>query len=123
MTWKLACPSYKMLRAGKVCEDCKGGRIHNVLRHRCVKDLVALSGLVLVETMVHRALGLYRDKLDQVVVPSRFYLEKAGRVGLAAREAGLHTQFRRCAGLPDGIGTAPTISSSPAARAARLGRR
>ena len=23
---KLACPSYKMLRDGKVCEDCKGGR-------------------------------------------------------------------------------------------------
>ena len=73
---KLACPAYKMLRDGKVCEDCKGGRIHNVLRHRCVKDSVPLSGLVLIETMVHRALGLYRDKLDRIVVPSRFYLEK-----------------------------------------------
>ncbi len=73
---KLACPSYKMLRAGKVCEDCKGGRIYNVLRHCCVKDSVPLSGLVLVETMVHRALGLYRDKLDRIVVPSRFYIEK-----------------------------------------------
>jgi glycosyltransferase involved in cell wall biosynthesis len=73
---KLACPSYKMLRDGKVCEDCKGGRIHNVLRYRCIKDSVALSGLVLVETMVHRALGLYREKLDRIVVPSRFYIEK-----------------------------------------------
>lgn len=73
---KLACPSYKMLRAGRVCEDCRGGRIYNVLRHRCVKDSVSLSGLVLVETMVHRALGLYRDKLDRIVVPSRFYLDK-----------------------------------------------
>lgn len=73
---KLACPSYKMLRAGKVCEDCRGGRIYNVLRHRCVKDSIPLSGLVLVETMLHRALGLYRDKLDRIVVPSRFYLEK-----------------------------------------------
>lgn len=78
---KLACPSYKMLRAGKVCEDCRGGRIYNVLRHRCVKDSVPLSGLVLVETMVHRALGLYRDKLDRVVVPSRFYLEKLAEWG------------------------------------------
>lgn len=73
---KLACPSYKMLRAGKICEDCRGGRIYNVLRHRCVKDSVPLSGLVLLETMVHRALGLYREKLDRIVVPSRFYLEK-----------------------------------------------
>lgn len=73
---KLACPSYKMLRAGKVCEDCRGGRIYNVLRHRCVKDSIPLSGLVLVETMVHRLLGLYRETLDRIVVPSRFYIEK-----------------------------------------------
>lgn len=73
---KLGCPSYKMLRAGKICEDCRGGHIYNVLRHRCVKDSLPLSGLVLIETMVHRALGLYREKLDRLVVPSRFYLEK-----------------------------------------------
>lgn len=78
---KLACPSYKMLRAGKVCEDCRGGRIYNVLRHRCVKDSIPLSGLVLVETMLHRALGLYREKLDRVVVPSRFYLDKLAEWG------------------------------------------
>ncbi len=73
---KLACPAYKMLRDGKVCEECKGGRIHNVLRHRCIKDSYALSGLVLAETALHRALGLYRDKVDRLVVPSTFYLEK-----------------------------------------------
>ncbi len=73
---KLACPAYKMLRDGKICEDCKGGRVYNVLRHRCIKDSWALSGLVLAETVLHRALGLYRDKVDRLVVPSRFYLEK-----------------------------------------------
>ncbi|MDK1492358.1 glycosyltransferase family 4 protein [Sinorhizobium sp. 7-81] len=73
---KLACPSYKMLRDGKVCEDCSGGRIHNVLRHRCVKDSASLSAVVLAETMLHRLLGLYREKVDRLVVPSRFYLEK-----------------------------------------------
>ena len=31
---KLACPAYKMLRDGRICEDCKGGRIHNVVVHR-----------------------------------------------------------------------------------------
>lgn len=73
---KLACPSYKMLRDGKVCEDCRGGHIYNVLRHRCIKESVPLSAVVLAETMVHRSLGLYRAKLDRIVVPSRFYLEK-----------------------------------------------
>jgi len=73
---KLACPAYKMLRDAKPCEDCKGGHVYNVLRHRCIKDSIPLSGLVLAETLLHRGLGLYRDKVDRIVVPSRFYVEK-----------------------------------------------
>lgn len=78
---KLACPAYKMLRDGHICEDCKGGRVHNVLRHRCIKGSTALSALVLAETVTHRLLGLYRDKVDRLVVPSRFYLEKLAEWG------------------------------------------
>ena len=73
---KLACPSYKMLRDGAVCEDCRGGHIYNVLRHRCIKGETTLSAVVLAETVVHRALGLYRNKVDRIVVPSKFYVEK-----------------------------------------------
>ncbi len=73
---KLACPSYKMLRDGRICEDCKGGRIHNVVVNRCVKDSLQLSGVVFAETLLHRSLGLYRNKVDRIVVPSRFYREK-----------------------------------------------
>ncbi|MFC3691673.1 glycosyltransferase family 4 protein [Chenggangzhangella methanolivorans] len=78
---KLACPAYKMLSHDGVCERCKGGRVHNVLVNRCIKGSVALSGLVMVETMTHRALGLYRDKVDRVVAPSRFYREKLAEWG------------------------------------------
>ena len=73
---KLACPAYKMLSKGKVCERCRGGQIHNVLLKRCVKDSAAVSGLVLLETMIHRSFGLYRDTLDRVVAPSLFYRDK-----------------------------------------------
>ncbi|MCJ2105198.1 glycosyltransferase family 4 protein [Methylobacterium sp. E-041] len=73
---KIACPAYKMLSGGRVCERCRGGRVHNVLRHRCVKESVALSGLVLLETLVHRALGLYRRTLDRLIAPSLFYRDK-----------------------------------------------
>lgn len=73
---KLACPSYKMLAPDGICERCKGNKIYNVLLHRCMKQSVALSGLVMVETAVHRALRLYRDHIDRLVVPSRFYEEK-----------------------------------------------
>ena len=78
---KLACPAYKMLANDGICERCKGGRVQNVLLKRCIKDSVALSGLVMVETIVHRALGLYRDKVDRLVAPSRFYREKLGEWG------------------------------------------
>lgn len=78
---KLACPSYKMLREAKVCEDCKGGRIHNVLVHRCVKGSTVLSAVVLAETVLHRGLGLYRNNLDRLVVPSRFYIDKLAEWG------------------------------------------
>ena len=73
---KLACPAYKMLSHNQICERCKGGRIYNVALHKCIKDSTALSGLVFVETAIHRMLGLYRNTLDRIVVPSRFYVEK-----------------------------------------------
>lgn len=73
---KIACPAYKMLSHGQVCEKCRNGNIAQVVLNRCAKDSVALSGLMLVETAVHRALGLYRNTLDRIVVPSRFYRDK-----------------------------------------------
>lgn len=57
----------------------------NVLLHRCVKDSVAVSGLVLMETLVHRSLGLYRGTLDRLITPSRFYRDKLARTDLGAR--------------------------------------
>lgn len=73
---KLACPAYKMLVNDQICEKCKGGRIHNVVLNRCIKGSTTLSGLVFLETLVHRGLGLYRNNLDRIVVPSRFYRDK-----------------------------------------------
>lgn len=73
---KLACPAYKMLSRDGVCERCKGGNLTNVLVNRCMKNSVPLSGLIMVESYVHRTLGLYRNNLDKVVTPSRFYRDK-----------------------------------------------
>jgi glycosyltransferase involved in cell wall biosynthesis len=81
---KLACPAYKMLRDGKVCERCRGGHVENVLLNRCIKNSAALSSLVLLETIVHRGLGLYRNNVDRFVVPSRFYRDKLVEWGFAA---------------------------------------
>lgn len=73
---KIACPAYKMYTHDGICERCKGGRIWNVVRHRCVKNSLTLSAVIMVETAVHRLLGSYSRHVDRLVVPSQFYLEK-----------------------------------------------
>jgi glycosyltransferase involved in cell wall biosynthesis len=80
---KLACPAYTMMAANKPCERCRGGRIHNVAVHRCIKGSLALSSLIMVETFVHRLLRLYDANVSRFVVPSRFVLDKLVQWGWA----------------------------------------
>lgn len=72
---KIACPAYKMLNSQGICERCNHGSVLNVIKHRCVKDSLAASVIVAVESGLHRYLDTYRKHLDRVAVPSRF-LEK-----------------------------------------------
>ncbi len=76
---KIACPAYKMLNAGGVCERCKTGSVLNVIRHRCVRDSLGASAIVAVESGLHGLRGpldSYRRHVSRVVAPSRFYVEK-----------------------------------------------
>ena len=73
---KIACPNNKMLNRTGICERCKGGRFHEVIRYRCVQDSLAASTIVAAESTLHRWLDSYARNLDRIIVPSRFYLEK-----------------------------------------------
>lgn len=73
---KLACPAYKMMTQGRVCEACKGGDLTNVVRNRCIKNSFAASAVVAAEAMLHRRLKSYVDTISKVVAPSRFYRDK-----------------------------------------------
>ena len=73
---KIACPAYKMLTHDGICERCKDGAIWNVAKHRCVKESLSLSAVIMLESAMHRLLGCYSRYIDRFVVPSRFYLEK-----------------------------------------------
>ncbi|MGH6850103.1 MAG: glycosyltransferase [Methylocella sp.] len=73
---KLACPAYTMRNESGVCERCKGGRVWNVAIHRCIKGSVALSGVIMVESAIHKALRIYARHIDRIVAPSAFYREK-----------------------------------------------
>lgn len=73
---KVACPAYSMLTHDGVCERCRGGRLSNVIRHRCIKGSLAMSSVIYLESTLHRWLDSYRRCVSRFVVPSRFYLEK-----------------------------------------------
>lgn len=79
---KIACPAYKMLAADGICERCRGGRLYNVLLHRCIKNSTALSAVVMAEAITHQLLGSYRHGVDRFIVPSRFYTEKLSEWGV-----------------------------------------
>ncbi len=81
---KIACPAYQMLAHDGICERCRGGHYLNVVRHRCIKDSVALSSVVMVEAALHRMLGSYSRFVDRFVVPSRFYAQKLVEWGFPA---------------------------------------
>jgi glycosyltransferase involved in cell wall biosynthesis len=97
---KLACPSHTMLAADGICERCKGGNFLNVVRHKCIKGSLGVSGLVALESWVHKVLGLYRNNLDRIVVPSRFYADKFVAWGWPAHQFAYipnfvkHSEFR-----------------------------
>lgn len=73
---KIACPAYSMLTHDGVCERCRGGRLYNVVVHRCIKGSVTLSAIVLLEATLHHLLRTYSSYVGRFAVPSRFYIEK-----------------------------------------------
>ena len=73
---KLACPAYHMFNRGAVCEQCKAGGTFSVVRNRCIKGSAALSGVVWLESVVHRVLDSYGKNVDVFISPCRFYIDK-----------------------------------------------
>lgn len=73
---KIACPAYKMLNSGGICERCKDESVVNVLTHRCVRNSLGASAIVMIESGLQRTMRTYRRYLDRVVTPSLFFLDK-----------------------------------------------
>ena len=78
---KLLCPAYTMLSQGSVCERCAGGATWNVAVRRCIKNSLPLSTLIGIESAIHRVSRVYRNNVDRVVTPSRFYHGKFREYG------------------------------------------
>lgn len=73
---KIACPAYKMLNNSGICEKCKSGSVLNVVKNRCIRGSLAASAIVSVESAIQRHFEIYKNNLDTVVVPSKFFMNK-----------------------------------------------
>jgi glycosyltransferase involved in cell wall biosynthesis len=129
---KLACPAYTMMLGGEACERCRGGRLYNVAVNRCIKGSLVLSGLIMVESYLHRLLGLYQDNIDRFIVPSRYLLEKLVQWGWARERfayipnfvdieqltpgSPIGRRFVYCGRLDESKGTATLVRAAAVAR-------
>jgi glycosyltransferase involved in cell wall biosynthesis len=69
--YKAVCPVHTRLRRGRPCSDCLGGKVSNVLKHRCAGGSLGRSALLYAEAVIQRLLRSY-EKVDAVIAPSEF---------------------------------------------------
>lgn len=78
---KMICPNYKMLTHGEICERCKDGKYYNCLKYKCLKDSMAKSGVAMMEAYINKWRKAY-DKIDYIITPSKFYMNKFIEFGI-----------------------------------------
>lgn len=73
--YKLACPTYRFLDHGQICEACVPRRFWNPALRRCNGGSLTASALNGLEMTVHTAAGLY-GAVHRFACPSRFLERK-----------------------------------------------
>ena len=77
--YKLACPTYRFLDKGELCQACLGGHFTQAVRRRCKDGSLGSSAAMAAELAIHTAVRAYRH-VQLFVCPSRFM---AGRMAAA----------------------------------------
>lgn len=79
--YKLACPTYRFLDKGNLCEACLGGHFRQAVLRRCNRGSLAASGLNALEMRLHFSMGAY-DPVSLFLCPSRFLAGKMQEAGV-----------------------------------------
>ena len=80
--YKLLCPRYDCLLAGKPCEKCFDGAKANALTHRCMKGSLPASVVAWLEAVKWNRRTLEKNT-DLFICPSRFIADKMKSGGFA----------------------------------------
>lgn len=112
--YKLACPVYRFLNEGGICEDCSGGRWYQTTVHRCTRGMLGPSLLNTAEAYLHHGLGLYTRHVDMFVSPSEFLARKVEAAGVPRDRIAVLANFA------DVDGTEPSYEGDDVVFAGRL---
>ena len=87
--YKMVCPTYALVREGRICEKCRGGRYFWCLLHRCTKGSYGKSLVNMIEMYYHHWFADLYGGVDTFIAPSRFLQEKIRDMGFPGRVVNL----------------------------------
>lgn len=77
------CPAILMMDPKRnICEKCMGGKYTNCIKNKCIKNSMLKSILGAVEGSFYRTTKVYTKKIDYVLPPSKFYMNKLIQDGI-----------------------------------------
>lgn len=103
--YKLVCPNYQLLDHGRLCQLCVTSGAWHAARQRCKDDSLAASGLLSLESSLHRLTRAY-DPVSVFVAPSRFLAQTIARSGRHAGKVRVINHFVELEAEGSGAGSA-----------------
>ena len=77
------CPAILMMDPSRnICEECMGGKYINCIKKKCIKNSMLKSVLGAIEGSYYRNTKVYTEKIDFVLPPSEFYMNKLIKDGI-----------------------------------------
>jgi glycosyltransferase involved in cell wall biosynthesis len=80
--FRLVCPGGMLMRDGKPCEQCVGGSLVPSLIHRCYRDSLMATAVIVWMLAKHRARGSYERLVDKYIVLTEFAAKRLRMGGI-----------------------------------------
>ena len=74
--YKMFCTNYRLHHHGRICEDCKGGRLYMSVVNKCCQDSWSFSIASCIEAYAHNTLKIYQKNVHTFLFASEFMASK-----------------------------------------------
>jgi glycosyltransferase involved in cell wall biosynthesis len=91
--YRTICPNARLLRDGRICEDCVGRIPWPGVLHACYRDSRVGSATVAAMIAVHRHVGTWKNAVDVFVALTDFCRDKFIEGGMPARKIVIKPNF------------------------------